>query len=209
MAPAWLILLALLARAALGVRLAARRRRRRAVSTLVVLGSGGHTAEMLALLGAMDLRAYAPRLYVVADTDRLSGAKAAAFERAAAARGGGAFAVAAIPRSREVGQSFARSVPSSLRGAAAAARLVLAARPDLVLANGPGTALPVVAAAALARLVGAADARVAYVESAARAERLSLTGALVYRLRLADRFLVQWEALAARLPRARFAGRLF
>jgi len=32
--------------------------------------SGGHTAEMLALLDALDLRRYSPRIYVVAATDR-------------------------------------------------------------------------------------------------------------------------------------------
>lgn len=45
---------------------------------------GGHTAEMMALLQGFDLSVYSPRCYVVAATDGMSGAKAAAFEAAAA-----------------------------------------------------------------------------------------------------------------------------
>ena len=37
---------------------------------------------------------------------------------------------------------------------------------------------------------------------------LSLTGALLYRLRLADAFFVQWQALAATHARARCLGRV-
>jgi len=63
------------------------RRHRGPLRTMVVLGSGasaarrwalpvltqalgGHTAEMFALLGAMQLQQYSPRVYVVAATDR-------------------------------------------------------------------------------------------------------------------------------------------
>ena len=39
-------------------------------SEALTFRAGGHTAEMLALLGAMDLGAYCPRIYVVAATDK-------------------------------------------------------------------------------------------------------------------------------------------
>ena len=42
--------------------------------------AGGHTAEMLALLQAMDAKKYSPRQYVVAATDRMGVKKAKAFE---------------------------------------------------------------------------------------------------------------------------------
>jgi beta-1,4-N-acetylglucosaminyltransferase len=116
--------------------------------------------------------------------------------------------VVAIPRSREVGQSFRSSVPTTLCALRHALAAVLAFRPDLLLVNGPGTALPLVAAVLAARALGLARCRVVYVESIARVYRLSLTGAILYRLRLADEFLVQWEELAAAHPRAAFAGRL-
>ena len=46
--------------------------------------------------------------------------------------------------------------------------------------------------------------KVAFVESFARVQRLSLTGRLLYPV--ADVFLVQWPALAKQYPRARYAG---
>lgn len=50
------------------------------VRTMIVLGSGGHTAEMLKLLPKFNLHIYRPRSYVVAATDRLSADKARALE---------------------------------------------------------------------------------------------------------------------------------
>lgn len=49
---------------------------------------------------------------------------------------------------------------------------------------------------------------VVYVESIARVQKLSLTGVILYRARLADAFFVQWEELAKKLPRALYMGRL-
>ncbi|KAL4419553.1 hypothetical protein ABPG77_006884 [Micractinium sp. CCAP 211/92] len=272
------------------------RRRRSHIRTLVVLGSGGHTAEMLALLGGFDLAAYRPRCYVVAATDGMSGPKAAAFEASAAALaasstpadeeapasakkggraspgkagspGGGqktvrrsprvaarggpssgsdaapaaglcgtlpgarspdspakrrllaghqpggqqpapAYSVAFIPRSREVGQSWVSSVPSTLRALWTAVAMVLDHSPDLVLLNGPGTCIPIAAAAFLLRLLGLCEGRVVYVESIARVYRLSLSGKILYHSRLAHTFFVQWEELQQRYPRAVYAGRL-
>ena len=40
--------------------------------TLVVLGSGGHTTEILALCGAMEASRYVPATFVVAATDHMS-----------------------------------------------------------------------------------------------------------------------------------------
>jgi len=50
------------------------------VCTLIVLGSGGHTAEMLALLKNFPLQKYSSRQYVLAATDRMSAQKAEQFE---------------------------------------------------------------------------------------------------------------------------------
>ncbi len=48
------------------------RSKTRHAKTMVVLGSGGHTAEMLALVRALDHQHYTPRIYVAADTDNHS-----------------------------------------------------------------------------------------------------------------------------------------
>ena len=38
----------------------------------MVLGSGGHTTEMVALARALDRQVYTPRTYIIAQTDTLS-----------------------------------------------------------------------------------------------------------------------------------------
>lgn len=175
---------------------------------LVVLGSGGHTAEMFYDLAS--LRPWAGRLqftYLVAETDKGSAAKAEAFE---AERGADDKTPSAdirrVPRAREVGQSYVSSVFTTLKAALASARVVLWELPDIVFANGPGTCVPVIFAAYVARVLGLRHIFVVYSESFACVEHLSLSGRLVYFF--ADRFTVQWPQLLPVYPRALYAGRL-
>ena len=79
-------------------------------------------------------------------------------------------------------------------------RMVRRVRPSAVLALGTATAIPLFVAA---RCHGAACV---FVESLTRVEKLSVTGAIVHRLRLADRFYVQWLGLAGQVRGAIFAG---
>ncbi len=77
-----------------------------------------------------------------------------------------------------------------------------------VLVNGPGTCVPICAAALLLRLTHLHDTRIAYVESIARVQSLSLSGKVLYYSRVADVMLVQWPEMAQRYPRCRYVGRL-
>jgi beta-1,4-N-acetylglucosaminyltransferase len=171
---------------------------------------------MLTLVGKFSLQRYSPRRYIVAATDKMSGQKALAFEAGAVGSAAAAsnshknidYEIVAIPRSREVGQSFRSSTWTTLVSAAYAVRAVLSFKPDLVLTNGPGTALPVVIAALLGKLLGISSPTIVYVESIARVKHLSLTGKLLYHLRLTDEFLVQWEELRTAYPRTVYSGRL-
>ncbi|XP_062962892.1 UDP-N-acetylglucosamine transferase subunit ALG14 homolog isoform X2 [Cynocephalus volans] len=52
---------------------------RESLSLLVVAGSGGHTTEILRLLGSLS-SAYSPRHYIIADTDEMSAKKINSFE---------------------------------------------------------------------------------------------------------------------------------
>ena len=184
-----LVLLALLLRR--------RRKRDEKIKTLVVLGSGGHTAELLRLIADFDFDRYGPLTLVTAATDTTSRAKA---ERELPQAALSTARWAAIPRAREVGQSFGSSVPSTLRALFACVHLIWTAAPELVLVNGPGTCVPV---AVLARLSGS---RVIFVESWCRVESLSLTGRIMYWV--AHRFVVHWPELARRYPRAEYLGRI-
>ena len=56
-------------------------KKKKSCKTMVVLGSGGHTAEMLQMLGLVTEQ-HSPRHYVVAATDTMSTTKALAFEEA-------------------------------------------------------------------------------------------------------------------------------
>ena len=61
-----------------------------------------------------------------------------------------------VPRARRVGQSYLSSVVSSLAAACSCVPVLVTAQPQLLLANGPGTALPLLTLARIlttARLV--------------------------------------------------------
>ena len=57
-----------------------------------------------------------------------------------------------IPRSREVGQSFVSSAWTTGKALRACVALVWQHRPDVLIANGPGTCLPMILAALLLRV---------------------------------------------------------
>ena len=54
--------------------------RKSSAKIVIVLGSGGHTAEMLRLIEHLDFNKYQRRIYVVSSGDTLSEGKARAFE---------------------------------------------------------------------------------------------------------------------------------
>ena len=177
-------------------------RRTRLCKTLIVMGSGGHTMEMLRLLGGLAPDRYSPRLYVVAETDAMSLEKVLNFEcdRGLTAR------VMRVPRAREVKQSYLTSVPSTLYAGLCSLPLVLKACPDLVLCNGPGTCIPVCLCAYLLKFLGLKDSKIVYVESVCRVTSLSLSGLILYYL--ADHLLVQWPKLKDLYARTQYIGRI-
>ncbi|KAF3590586.1 hypothetical protein DY000_02026830 [Brassica cretica] len=120
-------------------------------TTLIVLGSGGHTAEMLSLLSVLRMDRYTPRFYIAAATDNMSLQKARSFEHSL---------------------------------------------PDKLLAKKKKKHLK--------QLLGIRWSSIFYVESVARVKKLSLSGLLLYNLRMADQFFVQWPQLQKNYPRAHY-----
>ncbi|KHN22279.1 UDP-N-acetylglucosamine transferase subunit ALG14 [Glycine soja] len=112
-------------------------------STLIILGSGGHTAEMLNLLAVLQKDRFKPRFYIAAATDNMSLQKAQLLENSLAAE-----------------------------------------------------------------ILGIRWSSIFYVESIARVRRLSLSGLLLYKLRMVDQLFVQWPQLQRQYPRATYVGRL-
>uniref|UniRef100_A0A7C9FPD2 UDP-N-acetylglucosamine transferase subunit ALG14 n=1 Tax=Opuntia streptacantha TaxID=393608 RepID=A0A7C9FPD2_OPUST len=118
------------------------------LSTLIVLGSGGHTAEMLNLLAALQKDRFYPRYYIAAATDNMSLQKARTFESSSDDEMGKDKAeYMQIYRSREVGQSYITSVGTTLVAIAHALWLMIKVRPQVILCNGPGTCIPICAIA--------------------------------------------------------------
>ncbi|KAF2848969.1 glycosyltransferase family 1 protein [Plenodomus tracheiphilus IPT5] len=82
--------------------------------------------------------------------------------------------------------------------------------PDLVITNGPATAVILILASLILRFfdIRGANSRskckTVYVESFARVKTLSLSGKIL--VRVVDRFLVQWEELEGAGGRAEFWG---
>ncbi|KAM3306816.1 UDP-N-acetylglucosamine transferase subunit ALG14 [Capsicum chacoense] len=184
----------------------------RSLSTLIVLGSGGHTAEMLNLLYVLQTERFKPRYYIAAATDNMSLQKAHVFEDSLLGKEafeeveGAEFLQ--IYRSREVGQSYITSVGTTLIAIAHALWLMIKIRPQVILCNGPGTCIPLCVIAFLFKILGIRWSSIFYVESIARVRKLSLSGLLLYKLHMADQLFVQWPQLKEKYPRAHYVGRL-
>lgn len=178
------------------------RGRTKPARTLIVLGSGGHTAEMLALTAGLNHKLYTPRIYVMANTDKISQTKVLAQESISVD-----FQILEVPRSREVRQSYASSVFSTLRATWSCVPIVWQLRPDVVLTNGPGTCVPIVAIVWLLRLIGVNPCvKLVFVESYCRVQSVSLSGKILQWL--VDLFVVQWPGLAAKTNRSSYLGKL-
>ena len=159
------------------------------LKTLIILGSGGHTTEMLALTKHLPTKYYRVE-YCVANTDTTSAMRLPP----------GQVLLHRLPRAREVGQSYWTSVFTTLYALLHALVLVARIRPGLVLSNGPGTALPVCLAAFSWRVVGWCEGKVVFCESYCRVQTLSFTGKLLYYW--ADVFVVHWKELHQRYPQS-------
>ncbi|BFZ60736.1 metalloprotease [Saitoella coloradoensis] len=172
---------------------------------MVMLGSGGHTAEMITMLGSLDMGLHHIRTYVVSSGDSLSAAKAKAFEDSLPQTHDETprYRITTLPRARRVGQSFLTTPLTALLSFLSACHLLLTSPPDLILANGPGTCVTLILAAYIPRFLGLGP-RMVYVESFARVRGLSLSGRLVRPV--VDRFLVQWEGLVGRYPGVEYRG---
>lgn len=170
------------------------------IRVMAVLGSGGHTTELLRLMKRLKREIYTPITFVVAETDTTSESKTTLDWKPSKSD---SFAV--IPRSREVGQAWVSSVWTTLHSLYYCLGLVYTRRPHLVLCNGPGTCIPICAAVLLFRVLGIyMDSKIIFCESFARVHHLSLTGKLLYYV--ADEFVVQWPQLRVKYPRTKHLG---
>ncbi len=93
-----------------------------------------------------------------------------------------------------------RSIKNLVYNSILAVRVLLKEKPDVIISTGAGISVPFFY---LAWLMGI---RTIYIESMARAKNLSLSGKLVYPV--SSEFIVQWEELTKRFPRAKYGGQI-
>lgn len=175
--------------------------------TLIVLGSGGHTAEMMTIVKQLSKRNYSPRYYILASSDSTSESKVLNVEEPTTSKND--YELFRINRSRHVGQSYLTSIFTTIRSIWQCIPLVYHLQPDLVLCNGPGTCVPICLIAFMLKMFGAIDVqcKIVFVESYCRVKSVSLSGKIL--VWIADSFVVQWPQLANFSPKTRYFGRLF
>lgn len=181
----------------------------KAVKTLVVLGSGGHTGEMMKLLSGTDLNKYRPIEFIVADSDSMSVQKVKQFEEQLKAVKEFDYKIHKIPRSRKVGQSYITSIWTTIVAFLYTIPLIFKIKPELLLVNGPGTCVPCCFLVyILSHLYLIPKCKIVFIESICRVKTLSLTGKILYLTRITDSFMVQWKDLQNKYKKAIYMGRL-
>ena len=114
-----------------------------------------------------------------------------------------------IPRSREVGQAWSTSCATTVYAMLYLLYLIGWKRsiecPNVILANGPGTCIPICWLILVLKFFGLVQTRIIFCESFARVQRLSLSGKIAY-YSFADRFIVHWPELVQSYPTAEYLG---
>ena len=76
-------------------------------------------------------------------------------------------------------------------------------KPDVIISTGALATVPFCMVGKLMKK------KIVYIESFARVDSPSLTGKIMYKLKLADLFVVQWEEMLKFFPNAVVGGRIF
>lgn len=172
---------------------------------MILLGSGGHTGEMVRLLSKVDLTNFS-RTWVTSSGDNTSILKAKAFEEDQLSDSTYKHDYISIERARRVNEPLFLSIRSTLRSFLSTIRqlFLLSQYPSILLLNGPGTSVPIAYTVFLMKYLGLCNTKIIYIESLARVNNLSLSGLLL--LPISNRFLVQWEKLGYKYKRAEYYG---
>ncbi|GAB0099909.1 UDP-N-acetylglucosamine transferase subunit alg14 [Sergentomyia squamirostris] len=177
-------------------------RRVKPARTMFVLGSGGHTSELLKIVKNMDFQKYSPRCYIHAGSDNLSKHRALEIEGENTD-----FVIQEIYRSRSLHQSYFSSIFSTLRATLQSVPIVFTFKPDVIICNGPGTCVPVCFVIFfLSFLPWRSRCKIVFVESFCRVTSISLTGKILQLI--SDLFVVQWPGLE-QTGKAKYVGRIF
>ncbi|XP_027197264.2 ALG14, UDP-N-acetylglucosaminyltransferase subunit [Dermatophagoides pteronyssinus] len=188
-------------------------------SLMSVLGSGGHTHEMLTLIKSLIIQEeskdskhfpFEEIIFIVSRDDEFSVEKlnqiipewssSSSNDQTNSIR----FQLHRIQRSRQVHQNYISSIWTTLISLYHSFKIIFKIRPKILLCNGPGVCIPVIIAC---RIISNRT-NIIFVESFCRTRSLSLTGKILYHTKLVNHFMVQWPKLVGKYPRAKFLGLL-
>ena len=156
--------------------------------TIIVLGSGGHTKEILLIAQNLNKSNYTPRIYIQAKSDEISFKKVEELEKNRKD-----FQILKISRSRNVKQPYLTSILTTLRATIESFPIIWQEKPDLLLCNGPGTCIPLCLVVFFLKTLFLLHTKIIFVESFCRVKTFSLSGKILYYL--ADHIFVQWPNL--------------
>lgn len=180
---------------------------------MILFGSGGHSTEMLMLIQNAKISKKLDRgevnrlICVVSDDDRLIQKKInREFEKC---RQKHKVETVKLRRGRRVGQSYLTSIWTFLISIIHSINIVRTRKPKLCLTNGPAISVTVSLAIRCLQVLSLGfcyKCNIFYIESFCRTRTLSLSGKLIYHLRLANEFYVQWPILHSLYPRTQYKG---
>lgn len=180
----------------------------KSLKLLVLLGSGGHTGEMIRMLTQFKHLPLFERRYVVSSGDSSSLESIKKFESKHGSNK--KINCTMIARARNIGEGKVKATIHTIRSFLSSivtfVKLPRDEYPDVFLCNGPGTAIPIAYTLFFMKFWGFCHTKIIYVESLARVSQLSLTGMLI--LPISDRILVQWKQLSLRYRRCEYYGLL-
>ncbi|KAH3672877.1 hypothetical protein WICPIJ_010006 [Wickerhamomyces pijperi] len=182
-----------------------RKRSLKGQNLMVLLGSGGHTGEMFRLLSSIsELSELGSINWCVSSGDTTSVVQLDNFLKKTNLTKFNS--VIQLSRARKVGESWGSSIISTLKSFVSSLHSILSLKsyPDVLMVNGPGTAVPLCYLFLIMNVLGISNTKILYVESLARVNQLSLSGRLCYWI--SDRFLVQWPGLTTKYQRAEYHG---
>ncbi|CAI8491202.1 hypothetical protein CAS74_004936 [Pichia kudriavzevii] len=173
---------------------------------LILLGSGGHTGEMLRVLEQWKQLDKYDREYVISTGDETSIIKLKQFEEQHGSSKN--YKITFVYRARNIGEGKFKATVNTLRSFISTISTFLGKNklPDIFLTNGPGTAIPIAYILFIFKFFGMCRTKIIYMESIARVKDLSLTGWLI--MPISDRILVQWERISKKYRRCEYYGML-
>lgn len=156
-------------------------------NVLFILGSGGHTAQMIKL--SKELKNNINYIYIIQKGDNLSKSKIIY-------PGKKVF----VNRPREINDNKFNYLFKTTKLFFIALKIIKKNKIDAIISAGPGISIPFCYAGKLL------NKKIIFIESWSRVTNKSISGKLIYPI--SDLFFVQWKENLTNYPKAKYCGRL-